>query len=195
VARHRHLTARWTESFARWDASLASALTGMEDEERDLLRRLSRLAEAQTAAARTEIALDRLRVALHEATDWVRDRGDPRGPAAVVRLEVFEHADPWMFEAQVSLARARWALSGTDSIDAGSFQAELLSEFARHWATSLGHDISSREGTARSTRSVSWTLTTVRALRGYLSRSATDAEQALAEVRDRRTTALSKSRV
>ena len=74
------------------------------------------------------------------------------------------------------------------------FQVELLSGFADMCIASLGRDFEERDGTGRASRSVSWTLATVRALRGYLARSEFEEKHALDGLRARRTGLLSKTR-
>jgi len=195
IAWHRDLMARWTGAFAQWDPGLGNDLVKLESEERALLQRQSRLEAAQAAARDAENALNCLWAALQDAVDWIPVEGAPgEPPTAVLRLERLGLAEPWIFEVQVSLARARRALCGTEYLEGGAFQADVLARFAGWCIESMGLDVAERDGTIRSCRTVSWTLTTVRALRGYLTRSQVQAGYLVEDLRRRRNKMLSHSR-
>ena len=110
-------------------------------------------------------ALNFLWSALHDAVDWVLPEGAPGAqPIAVLSLEQLKIAEPWIFGVRYRSARARRALCGTEYLEGGAFQADLLSQFAG-WCIEHG----TRRRGARRDDSVqpdrlSWTLTTVRAL-------------------------------
>ena len=195
IAQHRDLITQWTGAFAAWDPALGSDLMRLESDERTLLQRQMRLDAAQAAARDAENALNCLWAALHDAVDWVQTPGDAgTPPVPVLRLERMRLAEPWIFEVQISLARARRALCGTDYLQGGPFQSDLLAQFAGWCIESMGCDVAERDGTGRSARTVSWTLTTIRALRGYLTRSQVEAEYSLEDLRRQRTKMLSRSR-
>lgn len=191
---HRDLTKRWTGALAQWDPGLGSELVRLESEERALLQRQMRLGAAQAAAKDAENALKNLWEALNFAVDWTVPEGaDGEPPTPILRSERLKYAEPWIFEVQVLLARARRALWGTDDLSRCDFQA-VLSQFAGWCIDSMGCDVAERDGTSRSSRTVSWTLTTVLAFRGYLTRGQLEVEQSLEQVRLRRTRRLSRTR-
>jgi hypothetical protein len=193
VALHRDLAAQWTGTLDRWDPGLASDMLGLEEQERTLLQRRTRLQAAEVAAQGAENALKSLWSALHEAVEWTDPAEDSsRAPVQVLRSERLKFAEPWIFEIQVLLLRARRALCGTEDLGRSDFQ-EVLCQFASWCIESMGFDVAERDGTTRSCRTVSWTLTAVLALRGYLTRSLTELDQTLETLRLRRSRLLSRT--
>jgi len=192
VEQHRATVTEWTGALAQWDPGLRSDLCRMEDEERALLQRQSRLEFAQVAAQDAESALKSLWDALNYAVDWmVPDGAVGESPVPVLRSERLQYAEPWIFEVQVLLGRARRALWGTDDLSRCDFEADL-SQFAGWCIDSMGCDGAERDGTSRSSRTVSWTLTTVLAFRGHLTRAEIEVDRALEQLRLRRTRRLSR---
>ena len=193
---HQDLMTRWTDVLAQWDPHLRSELIRLEGEERALLQGLARYEAAEAAARDAENALNHLWLALHDAVDWVVIGQDRAGetPAPVLRSERLAVAEPWIFEVQILLARAHRALWDVEDPTGGKFQADILSRFAGWCIESMGSDVAERDGTSRSCRTVSWTMTTVLALRGYVTRSQVDVGRALDNLRLLRTKMLSRSR-
>ena len=192
VAQHRANVGGWTETIAQWDPSLARELRRLEDEEEGLLQRRMRLDAAEGAASEADEGLKCLWAALHGAVEWIeREEGQPLVP--VLRSHRLKHAEPWIFQVQVLLLRARRALCGTDDLSRSDFQA-VLCQFAGVCIESMGHDVAERDGTTRSCRTVSWTISAVLALRGYLARSLTEVDHSLESLQGRRTRMLSRAR-
>ena len=193
VEQHRGLVAEWTRALAQWDRGLSRDLVELENEERALLQRKMRLDSAQSAAQNAENALKSLWDALNYAVDWVDpEEGGKEEPTPILRSERLKYAEPWIFEVQVLLGRARRALWGTDDLTRCDFEADL-SQFAGWCIDSMGCDVAERDGTSRSARTVSWTLTTVLAFRGHLTRSEIEVDRALEQLRLRRTRRLSRT--
>ena len=195
VEDHLKLAEEWVSGMSQWDTELGAELIRLEHEECGLLTRLARLEEAQILSCDAEQALGRLLTIFHGAVDHVVPAGAPDGESrAVLRPERLASVDAAIFDAQATLTATRRALGGTPYLDDGVFQVELLSGFAGMCIASLGRDFEERDGTGRAARSVSWTLATVRALRGYVARSEFEEKHALDELRIRRTRLLSKTR-
>ena len=193
VELHQALVGQWTSALAQWDRGLQSELVGMENEERGLLQRQMRLEAAQSAAQEAENALKSLWDALSYAVEWMEPEGGAGAePTPILRSERLKHAEPWIFEVQVLLGRARRALWGTDDLTRCDFEADL-SQFAGWCIDSMGCDVAERDGTTRSARTVSWTLTTVLAFRGHLTRSQIEVDRSLEQLRLRRTRRLSRA--
>jgi len=192
VELHGSLVKQWTGALAQWDPGLKTELVRMENEERALLERRLRLEASQAAAQDAENALKSLREALNYAVDWVVLNGGAE-PIAVLRSERLKYAEPWIFEVQMLLGRARRALWGTDDLSRCDFQA-VLSQFAGCCIDNMGCDVAEHDGTSRSARTVTWTMTTVLAFRGHLTRSQLEVEQSLEQLRLRRTRSLSRTR-
>jgi hypothetical protein len=193
VGDHQRMMADWIAHLSQWDPALGENLLQLEDEECDFLRRMARLEEGLIAACDAERSLVSLSMVLRDAVDAVdSDRASNRPNRGTVRMELLGSADRWVFEIQATLARAWRALCGTPYLDAGAFQADILTRFAGWCFMCLGRDLEERDGTSRASRAVSWTLATVRALRGYLARSEFEAKHALDGIRIRRTNMLSR---
>ncbi len=194
VASHRDVVSRWTRAITEWDPSLAREMVRLEDEEQTLVQRRMRLEAAEAAAHDADEGLKALWTALHDAVDWVEpDEGIGQPLVPILRSERLKNAEPWIFQVQVLLSRARRALCGTDDLGKSDFQ-EVLCQFASRCIESMGHDVAERDGTTRSSRTVSWTISAVLALRGYLARSLTEVAQALDGLQSRRSRMLSRVR-
>ena len=195
VEDHQRLAQEWIADLAELDSELGTDLIRLEDEECRVLTHLARLEEGQILARDAEKSLVHLLKIFHGAVDHVAPPGTASGETKpVLRPERLDSVDAAIFDAQAMLTSTRRSLGGTPYLDAGVFQVELLSDFAGMCIASLGRDLEERDGTSRAARAVSWTLATVRALRGYLARSEFEEKHALDGLRFRRTRLLSKSR-
>lgn len=187
LARYTELYSRWMATNSQGDPGRACTLARLEQDEKETELKSLRMEEADSAAGEAEHALECLRVILHDAVDWVPgDTSAQEADTAILRPERVGPADPWLGAAQIALSRARRALEEVGSLESGEFQVDLLSGFAELCIQGLVCDHMENDGTVRALRPVTWTLTTVRALRGYLSRSRGDARRTIEDLRARR---------
>jgi len=187
LARYTELSARWVAVNSQGDPARGCTLAKIEKEEKESELKCYRLEEADAAAAESENALERLRAILHDAVDWVPgDKAAQEADTAILRPERVGPADPWLGAAQVTLSRARRAVEEIGRHDSGEFQVEVLKSFADQCIQGLAQDLARRDGTDRALQPVTWTLTTVRALRGSLSRFRGDLRHRIEDLQARR---------
>jgi hypothetical protein len=186
ASRYTELASRWVAMNAQGDPARGCTLSKLEKDEKEVEQGCVRMEEADTAAEDAERALERIRVILHDAVDWVPGDTAKEKDTAILRPERLGSADPLIGAAQLSLSRVRRVLEEIGDLDAGEFQVDLLSGFAEKCIEGLVLDLAEKDGTDRALRPVTWTLTTIRALRGHLSRMRGNARHRLEEVRTRR---------
>ena len=192
-ARYAEMSSRWIALNSQGDPMCGCSLTRIEKQETEILARKIRLEEIDAAAGEAENALERLRVILHDAVDWVPGDTSAHEPdTAILRIERIQPADPWITTAQVALSRARRALEDIGDLDCGEFTIELFTAFAETCIQGLIRDVAERDGIERALRPVTRTLTTVRALRGHITRSQGAIRHGMEEVRAKRAQLLTR---
>ena len=187
IARYTEVAQRWIGVNSQGDPGRGMMLTKLEKQEKESEQQALRMEEADGAADEAEHALECLRVILHDAVDWFPGETARDPDTAILRPERVGPADPWIGQAQVGLARCRRILEEIGILESGEFQVDLLATFAELCVDGLVRDLAEKDGIERALSPVTSTLTTVRALRGHLSRCRGDLRKAIDEVRTRRT--------